>query len=87
VNEQCKGKAEDLMKKEVIFNCVALFCMFLYTSLYSAVTAHISIFQPFVYVPGCLFEDGVTTVYTYVGLHCCTGPDTSSVFVFIFLMK
>jgi len=48
VNEQCKGKAEDLMKKEVIFNCVALFCMFLYTSLYSAVTAHISIFQPFV---------------------------------------
>jgi hypothetical protein len=32
------GEMEDLMKKEVIFSCLALFCMSLYTSPYGAMT-------------------------------------------------
>jgi hypothetical protein len=35
-------KTEDLVQKEVIFGCFALFCMSLRTSLYGAMTASIS---------------------------------------------
>jgi len=36
------GENEDFMKKEVIFNWCAYFCIFLHTTLYSAMTATIS---------------------------------------------
>jgi hypothetical protein len=42
-----EGKAEkDLVKKDVDINCMAFFCMSLYT-LYVAMTTSISIFQPY----------------------------------------
>jgi hypothetical protein len=37
-----EGETEDLVKKEEIFGCFVLFCVFLYTALYGAMTASIS---------------------------------------------
>jgi hypothetical protein len=40
-------ETEDLENKDVVFDCIAFFCMFLCTSLYGAMTSSISIFQSY----------------------------------------
>jgi len=58
-----RGERENIMKKEVIFNCLAFLYMLLYTSLHGAMTESISIFQRYEKCPFHSFEEGAT-IYT-----------------------
>jgi len=49
------GEFEDLMKKEIIFDCSVFFCMSLYTSFCDVTTRSISTFQPYQQSPFHLF--------------------------------
>jgi len=42
-----KGKKEDLEKKEVMFDCFVFFCIYIYISCRSVMTAFILILQPY----------------------------------------
>lgn len=54
---------ENLVKKEVIFNCLAFLYMLFYTSLHGAMTGSISIFQQYEKCPFRSYEEGAT-IYT-----------------------
>jgi hypothetical protein len=56
-------EAETKLNEQVIFNCLAFFCMSLYT-LYCIMTALISIFQPHTLALFYLFGKGVMMTYT-----------------------
>ena len=58
-----RGEREILVKKEVIFNCLAFLYMLLYTILHGAMTGSITIFHRYEKCPFHPFEEGAT-IYT-----------------------
>jgi hypothetical protein len=63
-----RGEREDLVKKEVIFNCLAFLYMLLYTSLHGAMTGSISIFQRYEKCPFHRSEEGATIYSKFLHL-------------------
>lgn len=58
-----RGERENLVKKEVTFNCLAFLYMLLYTSSHGAMTGSIPIFQRYENCPFHHFEEEAT-IYT-----------------------
>jgi hypothetical protein len=57
--ERCQRLNDEEYLAEVIFDCLALFCMSLCTSVYAAMAASLAIFQPYTHGPYHLLEEGV----------------------------
>lgn len=58
------GRNRRLGEKDMIYDCLFFFCMFLYTCLYSAMSAFTSIFEPNTQSPFDLLKKRVITSYT-----------------------
>jgi len=57
---------EDLVKEDVIFNCLVFSCLSICNSLGGALTVVISFFQPYTQGPSHIFKEGVMTTYTKI---------------------
>jgi hypothetical protein len=57
---------EDLVKEDVIFDCLVFSCLSVCISLGGALTDVISFFQPYTQGHSYIFKEGVMTAYTKI---------------------